>query len=88
MAGTDEQPSRATGPIDGGMEFGGPAPAGPPDRLLLRPPFPPAADRCALTGVESNISTTGGPSAAANSVNTRSHTPWRAQRTNRLYSVL
>ena len=84
MAGPDEQPPGAARPIDRGVEFGGAAPTRAPNRLLLRPLFPPTADRWALTGVESNISTMGGPPAAANSLNTCSHTPLRAQRTNRL----
>ena len=69
MAQADNQPPGAAGLIDRCMDFRG----------------PPAADRCALTWVASSMSTTGGRLAAANSANTRSQTPFRAQRTNRLY---
>ena len=59
-----------------------PPPAGP-DRLVLRPPFPPAAERCAFTCVLSISTSVGGPPAAANVSNTR-QTPLAAQRTLRL----
>ena len=88
MPRADEQPTGAPSRIDGGMEFGRAAPPRPANGLVMRPPFPPAADRCTLTGVESSSSATGGPPAAASSANTWSQTPLRAQRTNRLYSVL
>ena len=88
MARADDQPPRAAVLIDRGMDFSrAPAPR-PSDRLLLRPPFPPAADRCALTGVASSSSATGGPPASDSRANTPSQTPLRAQRTNRLYNVL
>ena len=84
MARTEEPPAGAAGRIDGRVDLGrAPAP-GAADGLVVRPPFPPAADRCALTEVESSSSASGGPSAAATSANTRSHTPLCAQRTNRL----
>jgi hypothetical protein len=85
MARPDDQPPRAAGFIDRGMDFRSPPPTGPPNRLLLRPPFPPAADRCALTGVASSNSAGGGPPAPARRVNTPAQTPLRAQRTKRLY---
>ena len=88
MARAEDQPPGAPGLIDGGMDFGRSAAPRPPDRLLVRPPFPPAADRCALTGVESSISATGGPPALDSRANIPSQTPLRAQRTNRLYNVL
>ena len=49
MARADNQPPGAAGLIDRGMDFRGSPPTGAPNRLLLRPPFPPPADRCALT---------------------------------------
>jgi hypothetical protein len=41
--------------VDDGVDFCRAAPARTPDRLLRRPPFPPAAERCALAMVESII---------------------------------
>ena len=56
--------------------------------LVVRRPFPPAAERCPWTGVESSSRARGGPPAAASSANTWSQPPLCAQRTNRLYRVL
>ena len=84
-ARAEDQPPGAPGLIDGGRDFGRSAPPRPPDHLLLRPPFPPAAARDALTGVASSSSAGGGPPTPARRVNTPSQTPFRAQRTNRLY---
>ena len=52
--------------------------------LNLRPPFPPVAERCALTWVESSSTSAGGPPAADRAWNTSYQTPLAAQRTNRL----
>lgn len=49
MPRPDNQPPGAAVFIDRRMDFGRPPATGPPDCLVLRPPFPPAADRCALT---------------------------------------
>jgi hypothetical protein len=54
------------------------------NRLFLLPPFPPEAERCALTCVLSNIWVSPDRPRAASSRNSRSHTPRSAQRTNRL----
>ena len=54
------------------------------DRLEVRPPFPPAADRCAFTCVLSISTSAGGPTAAASASNTSRQTPLAAQRTLRL----
>ena len=54
------------------------------DRLVLRPPFPPPAERCAFTCVLSIRTTVGGPLAAANVSNTSRQTPLAAERTLRL----
>src|SRR5205814_2684345 len=56
--------------------------------LLLLPPFPPAAERCALTCVESIICMAVTPPFSASSRNRLSQMPRRAQRTNRLYIVV
>ena len=52
--------------------------------LLLLPPFPPDAERWALTCVESIICVSADRPRPANSRNRFSQTPRRAQRTNRL----
>jgi hypothetical protein len=52
--------------------------------LLLLPPFPPAAERCALTCVESIICISADRPFPASSRNRFSHMPRRAQRTKRL----
>ena len=52
--------------------------------LLLLPPFPPAAERCAFTCVESIICVSVDRPFPASSRNRFSQTPRRAQRTKRL----
>ena len=52
--------------------------------LLLLPPFPPAAERCAFTCVESIICVSLDRPLPASSRNRFSQTPRRAQRTKRL----
>ena len=52
--------------------------------LLLLPPFPPAAERCAFTCVESIICVSMDRPLPASSRNRFSQTPRRAQRTKRL----
>src|SRR6188472_1687115 len=52
--------------------------------LLLLPPFPPAAERCALTCVESIICVSADRPFLASSRNRFSQIPRRAQRTKRL----
>ena len=52
--------------------------------LLLLPPFPPAAERCAFTCVESIICVSVDRPFPASSRNRFSQTPCRAQRTKRL----
>jgi len=49
MAGTHDQAPWAPEFIDGGVDLGGAPAAGPADGLDFGPPFPPAAERCALT---------------------------------------
>ena len=66
------------------VDFGiAPTPADA-DRLAMRPPFPPAAERCAFTCVLSISTSAGGPPAAASASNTSRQTPLAAQRTLRL----
>jgi hypothetical protein len=52
--------------------------------LLFLPPFPPAAERCAFTCVESIICVSADRPFPASSRNRFSQMPRRAQRTNRL----
>jgi hypothetical protein len=52
--------------------------------LLLLPPFPPDAERCALTCVESTICVSADRPLPANFRNSFSQTPRRAQRVKRL----
>ena len=54
------------------------------DRLMVSPPLPPAAERCAFTCVLSISTSAGGPPAAASASNTSRQTPFAAQRTLRL----
>ena len=54
------------------------------NRLALRPPFPPPAERCAFMWVLSIRTSADGPPAAAKVTNNSCHTPFAAQRTNRL----
>ena len=54
------------------------------NRLRLLPPFPPAAERCALMCVESIICISVARPRSASSRNSFSHTPRRAQRAKRL----
>lgn len=54
----------------------------------VSPPFPPAAERCALPQVLSNINSVGGPPVAARVSNALCQTPFLAQRIHRLWSVL
>ena len=74
--------------IGQGVDLGRAAAARSPDRLALLPPLPPEAQRCAFTAEESIISAAEGPPAAANSWKIATQTPFAAQRTKRLYSVL
>jgi hypothetical protein len=55
-----------------------------PDRLILLPPFPPAAERCAFTWVESIICVWVERPRPASWLDNRSRTPRLAHRTKRL----
>ncbi len=58
--------------------------ARPTNRLILLPPFPPEAERCAFTWVESIICVCTERPRAASAWNRSSQTPRRAHRTKRL----
>ena len=75
---------RSTLTIGERVDFGvAPAPADA-NRLDAGPPFPTAAERCALTCVLSINTSAGGPPAAANTSNTPRQTPFVAHLTLRL----
>ena len=63
-AGQQERDGAAEA-IGQGMDLGGPSAARATDRLRAFPPFPPAAQRCALTAEESISTSAGGPPACA-----------------------
>ena len=74
--------------VGDGVDLGVASAAADADRLGMRPPFPPAADRWAFTCVLSIRTSAGGPPAAANASKTVCQTPFPDQRLCRLYSVL
>ncbi len=76
-----ERPALAVGD---GVDLGVASTPADPDRLDARPPFPPAAERCAFTCVLSISTSAGGPPDAASVSNTARQTPLAAQRTLRL----
>jgi hypothetical protein len=53
LAGSEMKCARSTIRIAQRVDFRGPPAAGAADRLLMLPPFPPLAERCALIEVES-----------------------------------
>jgi len=71
-----------------GMDFRGPAATRAANGLREFPPFPPEAQRCALTAEESIRTCAGGPPVAASAWKMSTQMPLAAQRTKRLYSVL
>ena len=70
--------------IGDGVDLGVATAPADADRLEVRPPFPPAAERCAFTCVLSINTSAGGPPSADSASNTARHTPLAAQRTLRL----
>lgn len=74
--------------VGDGVNLGVAPAAADADRLAMRPPFPPAADRWAFTCVLSIRTSAGGPPAVARASNTACQTPFSDQRLCRLYSVL
>lgn len=70
------------------MDFGGGTAARAADRLFLRPPFAPAADRCARTAVLSTMASSGGSAHPARAAKSCCHSPRWLQRLNRLNTVV
>ena len=73
-----------TQPVDQRVQLGRRATPRTAYGVGVRPPFPPVAQRCALAQVLSSISSAGGPPVDASVSNARCHTPFFAQRTQRL----
>lgn len=67
-----------------GMDFGRPAAARAVDGLLIVPPFPPAAERCALMWVLSITTVPTMPVLPAIASNITNQMPCRFQRLKRL----
>jgi hypothetical protein len=88
VAAGQQKPDRTTETVSQGMDFGGASTTRTTDRLILLPPFPPDAQRCAFTAEESISTSAGGPPVAAKAWKISTHTPLADQRTKRLYSVL
>ena len=81
LARCQQEGERSALTVGNGMDLGVASAPADPDRLGLRPPFPPAAERCAFTCVLSISTSAGGPPAAANVSNTARHTPFAVHRT-------
>ena len=75
---------RAALAVDDRVDFRAAPAAADTDRLILLPPFPPAAERCALMWVESIICVSVERPRRDNSWNILSHIPRFAQCTKRL----
>ena len=84
LSGRQQEGERSPLAVGDGMDLGVASASADADRLGARPPFPPAAERCAFTCVLSISTSAGGPPAAASVSNTARHTPLAAQRTLRL----
>ncbi len=84
IAGRQQEAERPAFTVGERVELAVAAAPADADRLAARPPFPPPAERCAFMWVLSIRTAAGGPPAAASATNMSCHTPFAAQRTNRL----
>ena len=84
LSGRQQEGERSALSVGDGVDLGVATASADADRLDVRPPFPPAAERCAFTCVLSISTSLGGPPSAASASNTARHTPLAAQRTLRL----
>jgi hypothetical protein len=82
LAGGRDEAQRVAQSVDGDVDLGGQAAARAPDRLILNPPFPPAACWCARMIVASMIRCSRSGSSIRISKR-RDHTPFWAQRRKR-----
>lgn len=80
LAGREMKGERATSSRRNGMDLRVSASTADADRLFAGPPFPPAAERCALACVLSISTSAGGPPAAARASNTWRQRPFSDQR--------
>jgi len=78
LPGSQQEGERTTVSIGDGVDFGVATAPAAADRLEVRPPFPPAAERCALTCVLSISTSVGGPPSAASASKTARQTPLAA----------
>ena len=88
LATSETEGDRPAVTVGQGVDFGCAPATRAADRLLALPPLPPAAQRCAFTTDESIRIVAGGPPAAARAWKMSIQTPFVAQRTKRLESVL
>jgi hypothetical protein len=79
----DERPGPA-GRVDDRVDLAVAAAFRKPDRLKIRPPFPPLAQRCTLTWLESNAACSGGSAGAATDSKIFFQMPRSLQREKRL----
>ena len=79
-----QEGDRPAEPVGQGVDLGRPASARVADRLILLPPFPPDAERCAFTAELSISPCAGDPPAVARSWKSRTQTPLIVQRMKRL----
>jgi len=87
MAWAELKVDETTGGVYEGMDLGRAPAVGAADLLDLGPPFPPPAERCALTAELSIIITSTG-AVAARAAKMRCQIPRWLQRWNRLYTVV
>ena len=78
LARCQQEGERSALAIGDGVDLGVASAPADADRLKSRPPFPPAAERCAFTCVLSISTPVDGPPAAASVSNTAHHTPLAA----------
>ncbi len=84
LAARQQEGDGAAEAVGKGVNLGRSSPSRTAYGLAQFPPFPPEAQRCALTAVLSINTCAGGPPAEARAWNISVQTPLAAQRTNRL----
>ena len=84
LATRQKERDRAALAIGQGVDLRGSPTARSADRLILLPPLPPDAQRCALTAEESTSTCAGGPPAEARAWKMSTQMPLAAHRTKRL----
>ena len=84
VRGGEGEGDRSAASICQRVDFRAGTTARAPDGLNFRPPFPPWAERCARTAVESMLSSSGNSALAASAAKMRVHSPRWLQRLKRL----